>query len=172
MKCYLSYSFYCTNPLTCQKSFKNSQTTKIFMVFFDSITVRHPLTLNSKLLFVFVVEKQLLWYKKLVRCMSLMFSPLCLFGMCHVTITDFHIENYKSIHLAAKRLSQKNWVTLVWSVSEVALLTFLHQSWEHRSRATLCRDSASKLRVESGTFKLGIWIIGFQGQIDGMVMIF
>ena len=33
IKCYLLYSFYYTNPLTCKKSWKNSQTTKISMVF-------------------------------------------------------------------------------------------------------------------------------------------
>ena len=49
IKCYLLHSFYCTNPLTGKKSWKNSQTTKISMVFFEGVDVRHPLTvINSK----------------------------------------------------------------------------------------------------------------------------
>ena len=46
MKCYLLYSFYCTNPLTCTNSNINSQNTNIFMVFLEGVSVQHPLTVN------------------------------------------------------------------------------------------------------------------------------
>ena len=34
----------CDQAITLKKSWKNSQTTKIFMLFFEGVTVRHPLT--------------------------------------------------------------------------------------------------------------------------------